>query len=153
MRLTLQIGLVSSALLTLALIAPLPSWAQSPASRAVLHTPASSYGLSASICSSESARPARIIPPARVSDRWWGRDKLQHLTFSFLWTLGTQYVLVNKAGWSEPDALPASIGVTVTVGFSKELYDWRIGPTRHFSGKDLTANAVGILAAVGVIVL
>lgn len=93
---------------------------------------------------------ARLPPPA---DRWWARDKARHMAFSFLWTLSTQYALVNKAGWSEADALPTSVGVTVTVGLSKELYDWRAGPTRHFSGKDLVANGVGILAAVGVILL
>lgn len=96
-----------------------------------------------------TAETSRLL----ATDRWWARDKAQHVAFSFLWTLGTQYVLVNKADWSESDALPASVGVTVTVGLSKEFYDWRIGPTGRFSGKDLAANAVGILAAVGVILL
>ena len=87
------------------------------------------------------------------SDPWWARDKLQHLTFSFLWTLSTQYVLVEKADWSRSAALPAAVGSGATVGLSKELFDWRLGPTRRFSTRDLAADAVGILLAVGVILL
>ena len=30
------------------------------------------------------------------SDSWTSFDKLQHFTFSFLWVLSTQYILVNK---------------------------------------------------------
>ncbi len=91
-------------------------------------------------------------PGAPPRDRWVARDKVQHVVFSGLWTLSTQYVLVNKAGWTKSDALPASIASGATIGILKELYDAsRI--TGRASGKDLVADAVGIGLAVGVIVL
>lgn len=61
-------------------------------------------------------------------------------------------MLVQKAGWSDDDALPVSVASSATVGLAKELYDAsRIGG--QASGKDLVANAVGIGLAVGVIAL
>ena len=85
-------------------------------------------------------------------DRWLARDKVQHIVFSGLWTLSTQYVLVNKADWSEGKALPASIASAATVGILKELYDAST-ITGRASGKDLVADGVGIGLAVGVITL
>ncbi|NBB72367.1 MAG: hypothetical protein GVY35_01665 [Bacteroidetes bacterium] len=100
-----------------------------------------------------SPAPHLHAPPPRSTDRWLARDKLQHLTFSFLWTLSAQYVLVDKADWSNRAALPVAAGSSAAVGLSKELFDWRAGPTGRFSPRDLTANAVGIALAVGVILL
>lgn len=97
-------------------------------------------------------RPARSVRP-QPADRWFARDKLKHLTFSFLWTLSAQYVLVDKVGWSNRAALPAAAGSSAAVGLSKEVFDWTIGPTRRFSTRDLAADAVGIALALGVIVL
>ncbi len=89
---------------------------------------------------------------AAPRDRWVARDKLQHVVFSGLWTLSTQYVLVNKAGWTERSALPASVASSATIGLTKELYD-ASRPGGTASHKDLVANAVGIGLAVGAIVL
>jgi len=102
--------------------------------------------------------PAYALPRAhRISltpaDRWWAQDKAKHVAFSFLWTLSAQYVLVDKAGWSNRAALPVAAGSSAAVGLSKEVFDWTIGPTRRFSTRDLVADAVGIALAVGVIVL
>lgn len=93
-------------------------------------------------------------PPAASAapDRWWSLDKAQHLVVSGLWTLSAQYVLVDKAGWTEPDALPLAAGSAATVGLAKELYDTS-RPAHTASAKDLVANAVGIGLAVGVILL
>ncbi len=88
-----------------------------------------------------------------TDDPWLGFDKVQHVTFSFLWTLGTQYVAVNKGHFSEARALPISAGFSAAVGLSKEYYDLRSGPPNVFSYRDLVANGVGILLAVGVILL
>lgn len=96
------------------------------------------------------AGPAAPAPTPR--DRWLAQDKVQHVVFSGLWTLSTQYVLVNKADWSEPDALPASIVSSATVGLAKELYD-ASQPAGQASGKDLVADVVGIGVAVGIIAL
>ena len=89
----------------------------------------------------------------QADDPWLGFDKAQHLAFSFLWTLGTQYVAVNKGHLSEAQALPLSIGTSAAVGVSKELYDLRSGPPHVFSYRDLVADGVGILLAVGIILL
>jgi uncharacterized protein YfiM (DUF2279 family) len=94
--------------------------------------------------------PPHAAPAA--SDRWWSRDKAQHLVVSGLWTLSVQYVLVDKAGWAEPDALSLAAGSAAAVGLAKELYDTS-RPAHTASAKDLVANAVGIGLAVGVIVL
>lgn len=89
----------------------------------------------------------------RPRDRWLAFDKVQHLTVSFLWTLGTQYTLVNKASVRERRALPISIGSSGVAGIGKEYYDLKRGNHHHFSRRDLVADAVGILLATGLILL
>lgn len=84
---------------------------------------------------------------------WLGFDKVQHLTFSLLWTLGGQYTFVNKAGLSEGRAWPLSAGLSAAVGVAKEVYDWRIGARRDFDTRDLVADAVGIALASALIAL
>lgn len=86
-------------------------------------------------------------------DPWLGLDKVQHATFGFLWTLGSQYVLVNKIDVSERRALPFSLASSALVGLSKEVYDWRAGPYRRFSYRDLVADAFGMALAAVVILL
>ena len=95
-------------------------------------------------------RPLRAA--RSTEDAWIARDKARHVVFSGLWTLSTQYVLVNKADWRAPDALPASVASGAAVGVAKELYD-ASRPAETASGKDLVADAVGIGLAVGVILL
>lgn len=90
---------------------------------------------------------------AQPADPWLAYDKVQHAAISFLWTLSTQYALVQKIGWAEQQALPLAAGGTALVGVGKELYDWKVGATRRFSYRDLVANGVGILLAVGFILL
>ena len=96
-----------------------------------------------------SVRPVALAPPR---DRWLTRDKARHVVVSGLWTLSTQYVLVNNAGWTKADALPVSVASGATVGLAKELYD-ASRPAGRASAKDLVANAVGIALAAGVIAL
>lgn len=86
-------------------------------------------------------------------DRWLAPDKAKHVGASLLVTLSSQYAFVNKGGWSEHDALPLSVGTGALAGLSKEFYDRHVGPTRHFCLRDLAADAVGILLAVGFILL
>lgn len=98
---------------------------------------------------SETASADTAFTPAH--DPWTGFDKVQHATFSFLWVLGSQYVLVNKADWGETRALPLSTGLSASLGIAKELYDWRLSDSRYFSRRDLVANFVGI--AVGILLI
>ncbi len=94
---------------------------------------------------------AELVDDERPTDPWFSFDKVQHITFSFLFTIGWQYSLENKLNWSRNDALPLSIGLALSTGLAKELYDWRLGPRRFFSYRDMIANGVGILAATGLI--
>lgn len=97
--------------------------------------------------------PRRLPFERRTEDEWIAMDKAKHVAFSFLWTLGTQYVTVNKGGLSEHRALPISVTSSALIGVTKEYYDLRAGPTRLFSVRDLVADAVGILLAAGVILI
>lgn len=105
--------------------------------------------------------PVRVLHPSEIletvtnvsaftepRDRWTGFDKVQHMTFSLLSVLATQYVLVNKIEWSERGSAPTSAGLTAALGLAKEFYDWRFSRHRHFSGRDLIADAVGIAAGI-----
>ncbi len=85
-------------------------------------------------------------------DPWLAFDKAEHVTFGFLFTLGGQYVFVNKAKLSEREALPLSIGVAASAGLAKELLDRR-RRTGFFSTRDLVADAVGIALATTLILL
>ncbi|MDQ7040239.1 MAG: hypothetical protein Q9M35_04805 [Rhodothermus sp.] len=97
---------------------------------------------------------SRTVPESSTSaDPWLAYDKVQHMTFSFLWTLGSQYTLEQKVGWRRGRALPVAVGTTVVVGMAKELYDWKVGPRRRFSYRDLVADGLGIVLAVGFILL
>ena len=93
------------------------------------------------------------IEEASEADPWLGYDKVQHVTFSFLWTLSGQYVLEQKAGWRTGRAWPLAAGTAAAVGLAKELYDWKVGPRRRFSYRDLVADGLGIALAVGFIFL
>ncbi len=99
---------------------------------------------------------AYILPPLKeteeAEDRWIAYDKLQHLSFSFLATLSSQYVLTEKLHWDHRSGpLIVSSGISSAVGISKELYDKRHGGS--FSLRDLAADGLGILLASGLVLL
>lgn len=86
------------------------------------------------------------------ADKWIAYDKLQHLTFSFLSTLSSQYILVEKFHWRHRyKPLGVSVGVTAALGLGKELYDHKHSGIS--SSRDLVADAMGILLASGLILL
>ncbi len=85
-------------------------------------------------------------------DPWIAFDKVEHFTFGFLFTLGGQYVFVNKGGLTENESLPLAIGVAASAAIAKELYDRRYG-SGYFSHRDLVADAAGIAVAVVLILL
>lgn len=101
---------------------------------------------------SETHHARRALKKHRA-DAWIGFDKVQHTTFSFLWTLGSQYTLVNKIDVSERQALPFSIGSSALAGLAKEVYDWKLSSQRYFSYRDVVANTFGIILAAGLIAL
>lgn len=103
-------------------------------------------GFGASLENRSDARPT-------PHDPWFAFDKVQHFSFSFFITVGSQYALVNKLNMRERPALPISMLTSGSVGLAKELYDRYYGPRRFFSQRDMVANAAGILLAAGFILL
>lgn len=89
-------------------------------------------------------------PPAGAGS-WTGYDKVQHFTFSFLFTLGIQYGLESKLDIERWRALPISIGASFSIGLAKELYDWKLGTPGYASYRDMVANGAGIAGATVVI--
>jgi len=90
------------------------------------------------------------VDSTKYEDKWLAFDKVQHFTFSFLWTLSSQYVLVNNMNMYEQDALCYSVVSSLSAGIMKETYDMK-QPNGYFSNKDMVANALGILLAVMII--
>jgi uncharacterized protein YfiM (DUF2279 family) len=97
----------------------------------------------------DSLKP-KLINVERVSrhqepDRWFAMDKFWHFSASFV-TVGAAYQFsTDRVRLSPPWPTTVALGGTVTLGVSKELYDLA-GPSRHFSWKDLVADAAGICA-------
>ncbi|MEE9571845.1 MAG: hypothetical protein V3W20_02220 [Candidatus Neomarinimicrobiota bacterium] len=79
-----------------------------------------------------------------------GFDKIQHAAFSCLWTLSSQYVMVNKSGFDEHKALSYSVSSSVLIGLAKELNDLDRKNT-HFNWGDIIADGIGIVIAVLII--
>ena len=90
------------------------------------------------------------VDSTKYEDKWLAFDKVQHFTFSFLWTLSSQYVLLNNMNMYEQDALRCSVVSSLSGGIMKETYDMK-QPNGYFSNKDMVANALGILLAVMII--
>jgi len=79
----------------------------------------------------------------REPDRWFAMDKFWHFSASFA-TVGAAYHLgANRIKLSSPWPTSLALGGTLTLGVTKELCDLA-GPSRHFSWKDLAADAAGI---------
>ena len=82
--------------------------------------------------------------PHPEEDRWFAIDKFWHFSASFA-TVGSAYELSRyRLNMSSPWPTTLSLGGTAVLGVSKEFYDLA-GPTKHFSWKDLIADAAGIV--------
>jgi uncharacterized protein YfiM (DUF2279 family) len=96
----------------------------------------------------DSLKSPKPINVERVSlhqdpDRWFAMDKFWHFSASFA-TVGAAYHLgANRIKLSSPWPTSLALGGTLTLGVTKELCDLA-GPSRHFSWKDLAADAAGI---------
>ena len=88
--------------------------------------------------------------PEAPPDDWIARDKALHLGASFLLTLSGQYVLTDKADWSNGRALPVAAGSALALGLVKELADARRPRDPHFCWRDLAADAAGVALAAAV---
>jgi uncharacterized protein YfiM (DUF2279 family) len=101
----------------------------------------------------ESLDTLVVRPRPALHDPWFSFDKVQHFTFSFLFTLGGQYTFENKFDLGPAHALPLAVTGSFLVGLGKELYDRQRSPGRYFSYRDLVANGAGIVVAAGFILL
>ena len=86
-----------------------------------------------------------------LREDWIAADKALHLGGSFVLPLAGQYVLVDKAEWSNGRALPFTAGSTLALGLLKEVLDGRRQRNPHFSWRDLAADAAGVALAVVVV--
>ena len=102
---------------------------------------------------SGAVRPIALPDTTAPPDGWLGRDKALHAGGSLLLTLSGQYLLADKAGLSNAEALPVAASTTLLLGVMKEVSDSR--RTRHplFSWRDLAADAAGVLVAAALVSL
>jgi uncharacterized protein YfiM (DUF2279 family) len=78
-------------------------------------------------------------------DRWFAMDKFWHFSASFV-TVGAAYQFsTDRVRLSPPWPTTLALGGTFTLGVSKELCDLA-GSSKHFSWKDLVADAAGVCA-------
>jgi len=82
----------------------------------------------------------------KISDPWFGLDKLKHLSSSFMMTTTGYYFQNRVASVSKEQALATSGIFTVSLGFGKECRDNR-KPKGFFSYRDLIADIAGIVLA------
>jgi uncharacterized protein YfiM (DUF2279 family) len=79
----------------------------------------------------------------REPDHWLAMDKFWHFSASFV-TVGAAYHFgANRIKLSSPWPTGLALGGTLTLGVCKEFNDLA-GPSKHFSWKDLVADAAGI---------
>jgi uncharacterized protein YfiM (DUF2279 family) len=78
-------------------------------------------------------------------------DKVQHAAVSCLLTLSSQYIMVNKSGFSEQKALSYSVSSSALFGLAKEFNDCKT-KERSFDWSDLIADGVGLAIAAFIII-
>lgn len=79
------------------------------------------------------------------TDRWFAEDKLRHFFLSFAAT-SFAFSAARSSGLDRTSALATAATGAAVVGVGKEWYDQRSGGP--FSFKDLSWDALGILAGV-----
>jgi putative lipoprotein len=84
-----------------------------------------------------------------VKDKWWAKDKLQHLGISAFLS-GVSYDISRRFYRNtEESSIYISASFTLAAGLGKEFYDLR-SPGGRFSFKDLAADLTGI--ALGLLI-
>lgn len=84
------------------------------------------------------------LPKTAVDDHWFAHDKAQHFAVSAV----VAAAVVDNSTTRDCERVAISIGTTMALGGTKELYDANIKGT-YFSYKDMLWNLVG--ASVGAI--
>lgn len=79
------------------------------------------------------------------SDKWFGKDKFEHLGYSAFLAGGTCLVAHRHFHNGRDNSLFIGVGVTVTLGSAKEAVDYKRSG-RTAGGKDLIWDIAGSLA-------
>ena len=85
---------------------------------------------------------------AAAGESWFGIDKLKHFFLSAFAT-SVSYSALQAAGANRSTAMTGAIGASAALGVGREIYNLRT--TKVFSFRDLTWDAIGTAAAVGVL--
>jgi uncharacterized protein YfiM (DUF2279 family) len=101
------------------------------------------------LATSAGAQSPKDSVPSLPADRWLGADKVKHLFLAGM-TTATAFSGGRLAGLERRPALGVGIGVGAIVSIGKEIRDRRV--TRHFSARDLVADALGITAYAALLV-
>ncbi len=75
-------------------------------------------------------------------DPWTGKDKAQHLALSFIVVSAGDLALAHQ-NWDLTRRRQISLGLSLSLGFAKEIYDAVRPGGSGFSVKDLVADLVG----------
>ena len=79
----------------------------------------------------------------KLSDVWWGKDKLQHFLLSGV-IVGFSYKIYHDAFDEDKNSsVKFSFCLTLSLGFGKEIYDGA-RPDKNFCIKDLLFDILGI---------
>jgi len=111
-------------------------WLMLAAQSALAEPPATVF----SLVHSDSIRTIKRLPLSY--DPWIAPDKFDHLLLSAMLS-SSAYLQMKVAHNGTDAALVSSVGLTLTLGVGKELYD--IIHPGHPSWKDLAADAMGAL--------
>ena len=83
-------------------------------------------------------------------DRWFGKDKADHLCASaFLYGFG-YYVAMKELDAHQLNAKKGAAAFSLSLGLVKELYDWK-SQKGMFSVKDMIADVIGI--GIGMVII
>lgn len=77
---------------------------------------------------------------------WLSEDKFEHIFFSSFLLGSSYYLYRNELNKSDASAREVGIGIALSIGISKELYD--LADRGNPSFKDILADIVGIVVGI-----
>ena len=77
------------------------------------------------------------------NDPWFGKDKLKHLSSSFIFTTTGYYIQTKMTDISNVKSMTNAGLITISLGLGKEVSDSR-RPGGMFSIRDLTVDIAGV---------
>ena len=96
------------------------------------------------------ADSVNVLLKRAMHDKWFGEDKAHHFMVSAFLTGAGYYMARQEVGMSQDNANVAGIGVSLSFGIAKEVYDGVSGKG-NVSLQDVVADVAGIV--LGVVIL